>query len=105
MVSPGEIVREHSGHVAVCCSAIGASPMHRGPDSLTPGVTPSAPAVGAGEDSTYSKPHLRSVSFFFSGFGPPSPRTRPSFKDVSYYLPSIGLPGRREQASGLLASG
>src|SRR3989454_10294432 len=28
----GEIVREHSGHVPVCCSAIGASPMQRGTD-------------------------------------------------------------------------
>jgi len=32
MVSSGEIVREHSGHVAVCCSAIGASPVQRGTD-------------------------------------------------------------------------
>src|SRR2546426_4750631 len=35
-VSSGEIVREHSGHVAVRCSAIGASPMRRetdGPDA------------------------------------------------------------------------
>src|SRR6266403_1137138 len=56
MVSSGEIVREHSGHVAVCCSAIGASPNAKGtgvglpPGGTTPAcVTPDAQWSASGK--------------------------------------------------------
>jgi hypothetical protein len=61
LVSSGEIVREHSRHVAVCCSAIGASPMQKRermglpPGGTTPAhVTPDAPVVGERERSALS---------------------------------------------------
>src|SRR5438093_11265003 len=66
-VSSGEIVREHSGHVAVCCSVIGAPRARGGRTDLPPGgttpvrVTPDAPVVGEQEGSTRVQDALRGV--------------------------------------------
>ena len=68
-----------------------------GPDGLTPGARRqlASPRVlqWSARGRIAPKPSLRSVSFFFSGFGLAITSYPPIPKDVDYNLPSIGLLG------------
>src|SRR5438445_3770374 len=67
------------------------------PDGLTPGARRqlASPRVlqWSARGRIAPKPSLRSVSFFFSGFGLAITSYPPIPKDVDYNLPSIGLLG------------